>query len=274
MEPKLTETMIIALIACIIGGAIVVGTCWVMQRFWAGSKIVGWLLTLAGVIVLAFSRLIVFPGLKGKFVNNWPLVDTLMVVASFGCAVQLYRFSWNRKHSLPVATILIIGVTAVFTGLQFVFPELLTAFRRNREALLAGEWWRMVTPMFVQWAGAWQAFANGVWAVSVCPLAERFYGKRLLALFFVPGILGQIFAYHWFLGGAGSSLGLAGVMGGLFAFTFSHRSEISESACMFSVLGIAAAVVMFFNHDTHGPPMLIGFLLACMMTKLWPNKIR
>ena len=271
MEPKLTETMIIALTACTIGGVIVVGTCWVMQRFWAGSKIVGWLLTLAGVLVLAFSRLIVFPGLKVKFVNNWPLVDTLMVVASFGCAVQLYRFSRNRKHLLPVATILIIGVTAVFTGLQFVFPELLTAFRRNREALLDGEWWRMVTPLFVQWAGAWQALANGVWAVIFCPLAERLYGKRILALFFVPGILAQIFAYYWSLGGAGSSLGLAGVTGGLFAFTFSHRSEISESARMFSVLGIAGAVVMSFNHDTHGPPALIGFLLASMMLRFWPK---
>jgi len=271
MQPKLTETMMIALTACVIGGAIVVGSCLVIQRFWAGTRIVGRLLALAGVLVLAFSRLIVFPGLKLQFVNNWPLVDALMVVASFGCAVQLYRFSRNRKHPLPVGTIWIIGVTALITGLQFVFPEVLADLRRNREALLAGEWWRMVTPLFVQWAGGWQAFANGLWAVSVCPLAERFYGKRILALFFVPGILGQIFAYHWFLGGAGSSLGLAGVMGGLFAFTFSNRSEISESARMFSVLGIAGAVVMSFNHDTHGPPMLIGFLLASMMTKLWPN---
>jgi len=263
--------MIFALTACVIGGVIVVGTCWVMHRCWAGSKIAGWLLTLAGVLVLAFSRLIVFPGSKVKFVNNWPLVDAFMVVAAFGCAVQLYRFSQNRKHSLPVATILVIGVTAVFTGLQFVFPELLTAFRRNREALLDGEWWRMVTPLFVQWAGAWQVFANGVWAVIFCPLAERFYGKRILALYFVPGILGEVFAYQWAPNGAGSSLGLAGVMGGLFAFTFSRRSEISESARMFSILGIAGAVVMCFNQDTHGPPILIGFLLASIMMILWPN---
>jgi len=268
----LTETMIIALAACIIGGVIVVGTYLVIQRFWTGTRIVGWLFTLAGVLVLAFSRLIVLPGLKVKFVNNWPLVDALMAVASFGCAVQLYRFSRKKKHSLPVGTILIIGVTAVFTGLQFVFPEVLADLRRNRGALLAGEWWRMVTPNFVQWAGAWQAFANGLWAVSVCPLAEKFYGRRILALFFVPAILGQIFGYMWFPNGAGSSLGLAGVMGGLFAFTFSNRSEISESARMFSVLGIAGAVVMSFDHDTHGPPMLIGFLLASIMTKLWPNK--
>jgi len=73
--------MIIALTTCVICGAIVVGTCFAIQRFWTGARIVGWLLTLAGALFLAFSRLIFFPGLKLTFVNNWPLVDALMVVA-------------------------------------------------------------------------------------------------------------------------------------------------------------------------------------------------
>jgi membrane associated rhomboid family serine protease len=236
-----------------------------------GTKIVGWLLLLAGILVLAFSRMIVLPGLKHKFVNNWPLVYAIMAVAIFGCAVQLYRFSRNRKHSLPMATILIFGVTALITGLQFVFPEVLTNFRRNPEALQAGGWWRTVTPLFVQSWGWWQACANGVGVAILCPLAERFYGKRILALYFVPGVLGEIFAYQWFPHGAGSSLGVAGVLGSLFAFTFSHRSEIPRSARMFSILGIAGAVVMCFNQDTHGPPILIGNLFASMMMTLWPN---
>ena len=195
----------------------------------------------------------------------------MMAAATFGCTVQLYWFSRNRKHSLSVTTILIIGVTALITGLQFVFPAVLADFRRNREALLAGEWWRMVTPLFVQSFGWLHACANGVGAIFLCPLAERFYGKRILAFYFVPGILGEIFAYQWFPNGAGSSLGLAGVLGSLFAFTFSHRSEISRPALMFSFVGMAGAVVMCFNHDAHGPPILIGVLLASIMTKLWPD---
>jgi membrane associated rhomboid family serine protease len=256
------------ILACAIGG-LISWAAWHFTRHFTERS--WWLLTLAGVLVLAFSRLIVFPGLKHKFINNWPLVYAIMAAAIFGCAVQLYRFSRNRKHSLPVATILIIGVTGLITGLQFVFPEVLADFRRNPEALRAGEWWRMVTPLFVQWAGWPHACANGVGAVFLCPLAERFYGKRILALYFVPGILGEIFAYQWAPNGAGSSLGLAGVLGSLFAFTLSHRSEISSSARMFSILGIAGAVVMCFNRDAHGPPILIGVLLASLMTRLWPN---
>src|SRR5688500_10205499 len=129
------------ILACVIGGIISWAAWYFTRHFAEWSR---WLLALAGVLVLAFSRLIVFPGLKNKFVNNWPLVYAIMAAAFFGCTVQLYRFSRNGKYSLPVATILIIGVTALITGLQFVFPEVLADFRRNREALLAGEWWRMV----------------------------------------------------------------------------------------------------------------------------------
>jgi uncharacterized membrane protein YhaH (DUF805 family) len=80
----------------------------------------------------------------------WGLANIIVVVAIFGCTVLLYRFSLQKtKPSPPIAAMLIIGVTALITGLQFIFPEVLTEFRRNREALLAGEWCRMVTPLLI-----------------------------------------------------------------------------------------------------------------------------
>jgi len=67
------------------------------------------------------------------------LLGTLVVlIASLGCALHLYRFSRGKTRPAPVVTLVIIGSTALVTGLQFVFPEVLTALRRNREALLAG----------------------------------------------------------------------------------------------------------------------------------------
>jgi rhomboid protease GluP len=203
----------------------------------------------------------------------WGLANIVVIVAVLGCTILLYRFSFQKtKSPPPVAAMLIIGVTVLITGLQFIFPEVLTEFRRNREALLAGEWWRMVTPLFVQAHGWWQCCLNGVGAIFLCPLAERFYGKRLLALYFVPGILGEIFGYLWSPNGAGSSLGLAGVIGSLFTFAFLHHQEISKAAPIFVIFGIAGAVALCFSRDTHGPPMLIGVLSASMMTMLWPNK--
>ena len=166
---------------------------------------------------------------------------------------------------------LIIGGTALITSLQFVFPEILSAFRRNREALLAGEWWLMVTPLFVQASGWKQCCVNGVTAIIFCPLAERLYGKRLLVLYFVSGVLGEIFGYVWSPNGAGSSLGIAGVIGGLFAFTFLHPQETTRLARILAIFGFAGAFALCFYRDTHGPPILIGALLASLMTILWPK---
>jgi membrane associated rhomboid family serine protease len=178
-----------------------------------------------------------------------------------------------RKRA-PVIAIAIIGFTAVITGLQFAFPEVLTAFRGNREALLTGEWWRIVTPLFVQAYGWWHACVNGVAALVLCPLVERLYGKRLLILYFVSGVLGEIFAYFWEPNGAGSSLGIAGVMGGLFAYVFLQRQVLSSSSRLFAICGIAGAVVLCFARDIHGPPILLGVLLASILTTFRPGPIK
>ena len=163
------------------------------------------------------------------------LLGTLVVaIGSLGCALQLYRFSRGKTRPVPVITLVIIGSTALVTGLQFVFPEVLTALRRNREALLAGEWWRMVTPLFVHAYGWWHACVNGVAAIIFCPLAERLYGKKLWALYFIPGVVGQIFGYLWSPNTAGSSLGIAGVMGRvvrLRRFASSRAFSVGAAIC-------------------------------------------
>ena len=196
------------------------------------------------------------------------LAGLVMAVAALGCALQLGRLFPRKNRGLPIISVLIIGSTALITGLQFVFPEVLEALRRNREALLAGEWWRMVTPLFVQAYGWVQVCINGVLAVILCPVAERLYGKRLLVLYFIPGVLGEIFAYSWSPNAAGSSLGIAGVMGGIFAFAFMHRRDLPTSAQFWAACGIAAAVALCFCRDIHGPPTIFGLLLGGIMTIL------
>jgi hypothetical protein len=52
-------------------------------------------------------------------------------------------------RKLPIS-ISIISITAVVTSLQFLFPEIITALDRNKDALLSGEVWRLITPLFVQ----------------------------------------------------------------------------------------------------------------------------
>jgi membrane associated rhomboid family serine protease len=94
----------------------------------------------------------------------------------------------------------------------------------------------------------------------------------VLVLYFVSGVLGEIFAYIWTPNGAGSSLAIAGVIGGLFAFTFLHRQEIRGFLSIFALCGLVGAGVLSFYRDNHGPPILIGALLASVMDVLWPTR--
>jgi membrane associated rhomboid family serine protease len=195
------------------------------------------------------------------------LAEYLTIVCAFVCTIRLYRYSDEVTKPLPVVAILIFGVTALISGLQFVFPQVLIEFRRNSDALRAGEWWRLVTPLFVQSLGWSQCVYNGLAALFVLPLAEKFYGKRLLALYFVSGLTGEICFYTLEPGanGGGSSVAIYGVMGGLFIYAFRHRRELPRSTIGFVISGLCPAAFLAFRHDFHGTGILTGALLACLM---------
>ena len=190
----------------------------------------------------------------------------LVAACAFGCACRLYL--WMRGAAnprFPVASLALIGVTALITGLQFLFPEILEALRRSGPALHSGEWWRMVTPLFVQADGWVQCVVNGIGALIFLPLGEKLYGKKMLAFYFIPGVIGEIVAYTQHSHGAGSSLGICGVIGGIFAFAWIHRSEQPRFTIVLAVVGLCAAVVLSFCLNFHGPPILAGALLASVM---------
>jgi hypothetical protein len=62
--------------------------------------------------------------------------------------------------------------------------------------------------------------------------------------------------------GAGSSLAIAGVIGGLFAFPYTHRREIPRAARNFAAMGLGGAFLLCIERDVHGPPLIIGSLLG------------
>jgi rhomboid protease GluP len=205
------------------------------------------------------------------------IAESFTIASALICAVRLYRLSGKVTKPFPIVAVLIFGVTALTTGLQFVFPEILSEFRRNLDALRAGEWWRMVTPLFVQSYGWMQCCFNGITALFLLPLAEKFFGNKLLALYFISGTVGEIFNYAWSPTGAGSSLGIYGVMGGLFVLTCRNRREISRSTVIFAISGLCSALISSFCRDGHGPSMLTGALLASLfssrsLAKMSPNK--
>ena len=196
------------------------------------------------------------------------ILTALVFPATIACMAYLRHVRrFSRHPQLPWISIWLFTVTAAVTALQFRFPSLLAGFRRDLDGLLAGEVWRLVTPLFVQPEGIGQILANGLFMVLFVPLAERIYGVRLLVIYFTAGVLTQCLIYAWSPTSGGSSSALFGVMGSLCGYVLRHRRLAASpfvGIASVAVIG-AAGLTMLFRADGHGPGFLIGALLAAFL---------
>jgi len=185
------------------------------------------------------------------------------------CVAYLYKYRWRQLGARPlVASILIITLTIIMYVLQVLYPtEVLHTLVLDVAGLKAGEWWRFVTPLFVQPYGPFQFFFNMMFLVVFLPMTERLYGARVWFLYFVPGVVGQIVNCVWRPGGGGSSTAAFGVMGSVLMYVLWHRKSAPSQYGLFAILGICGAVVMCFTRDGHGPGLLTGAVLATFI--LW-----
>lgn len=177
----------------------------------------------------------------------------------------------QQLRALPlVASTLIIALTSLTFVLQLAYPDVLHALQRNMDGLKAGEWWRLVTPLFVQSQGVFQFLFNMMFMVVMLPMAARLYGAMLWFLYFVPGVVGQVVNYTWIPDGGGSSTAVFGVMGSVLVYVLWDRKTAPKQYPVFAILGILGAVVMIFTYDGHGPGLLTGAALAALICWLSP----
>jgi len=167
-------------------------------------------------------------------------------------------------------SITIISVTAVITSLQFIFPGILTALDRNTNALLSGEFWRLISPLFVQPMGVWQCLFNGIFFVSFLPLAEHFYGRSVILIYFISGLAGQLVNYYWEKGRGGSSTALYGVIGALFMHILLNRKDFPHGYIFLSLAGFSGAIILCFFEDGHAPSLLVGGVVAAACNRNKP----
>src|SRR5512132_1949850 len=83
----------------------------------------------------------------------------------------------RMRRNWPVATAAVLAVTVVLTVLQFPFPQLRLALWRDPDALAAGQWWRLVTPLFVQYDRVWQIVVVLLLLAGIGAVAERVFGQ-------------------------------------------------------------------------------------------------
>jgi membrane associated rhomboid family serine protease len=122
----------------------------------------------------------------------------------------------------PAATVSVLAVTAVLTVLQYPFPQVRLALWRDPDMIAAGQWWRLVTALFVQYDAVWQILVVFACIAAVGVLAERIFGHGWwLVLYFGCGVIGQMFGYLWEPPDSGASVAGAGLLGAVCAWLLS-----------------------------------------------------
>ena len=118
-------------------------------------------------------------------------------------------------HRLPLLTFGVLALTAA-TGLaQAADRGLLTRLERTPSELY-GDWWRIASALLVQDGGVVGAVSNLVFLGLIGVAAEQVLSRpRWLLRYFGVGLAIEVLAYSWQPTGAGNSIAVCGLAGGV-----------------------------------------------------------
>lgn len=166
-------------------------------------------------------------------------------------------------HKIPKVTFLIFLLTAIITGLQFFFPSLTAVLERTPEALAARQWWRLITPVFINPEGWRQIIFNFLGIAIAGTMVERLFGAgRWLILYFVGGFVGEIAGIAWRPVGAGSSVAVCGLVGALAAWMLLRKPRQPRFG---GTMLLTGSLILIVLHDNHGPSLLAGAIMGLFM---------
>ena len=177
----------------------------------------------------------------------------------------------KAAQRLPVLTIIVVVMTAVGAVLQFVNPAVLTALRRDPNALAAGQWWRLISPLLVLDGNLWVHFAlDTVGFLLVGTVVERRLGSlRWFILFITAAVVGELVGYAWDPTGAGASIALCGLLGGLVVWQSRHK-DLQFIPSLYTV-GLIAAITFEAVGASLSSDSTVEIILAVVVCAVFIN---
>lgn len=181
------------------------------------------------------------------------------------------RFSFGK----PQLVYALMGLTFIVMWLaesigSTLDPMTLIRFGAKVNPLIdEGEWWRLITPMFLHIG--WFHFAINMFALwSLGPLVERMYGSpRFLTIYVLAGVTASIASYAFSEAiSAGASGALFGLVGALLYFGLRDRSLFMKTLGppLFIMLGLNVGLAFVLgsslDHSAHAGGLVGGFLMA------------
>jgi len=154
----------------------------------------------------------------------------------------------------PLVTYVLLGFTIlVYIGQnlsQSMYGvDLLTVYgAKVNQAILAGQLWRLVTPIFLHGSIAHIGF--NMYALFILgPGLERAYGRtRYLLLYFISGIAGNVVSFYFSpYASIGASTSLFGLVSAEAVFIYRNRQFVRQARSLLFQLGLIVVVNLFFG---------------------------
>ncbi len=161
-------------------------------------------------------------------------------------------YSVRFPQGTPYVTYALLAVTVVVYLLQMASKQLsgidLVAMwgMKSNVAIESGQWWRLVTPMFLH-GGIFHIGFNMYALYVLGPGLERFYGKwSYLLLYLVAGVAGNVFSFIFSTyNSLGASTAIFGLLAAQGVFLYQHRDMFGKSAQRSLLNVIFIAVINF-----------------------------
>jgi rhomboid protease GluP len=183
----------------------------------------------------------------------------------------------RRMRRLPPATLAILGVLfAVFvfevaTGALASAQAMVRAGALTRAAVLAGEWWRLVSAVFLH-GGLDHLVGNAIALLVLGMMCEHAFGRtQFLFLFVMSGIAGSILSMLMNPGpSVGASGAIFGLQGAAIVLFRRHRDRLIMRARRIGVVLLVwalytlaqGAFAPFVDNGAHIGGFVAGALLA------------
>jgi rhomboid protease GluP len=154
-------------------------------------------------------------------------------------------------------------------GMDFDGRVLYAFGAKYREAILEGQWWRLITAGFLH-GGMWHILMNSYGLFIIGSQVEQEFGTdRYLVIYIVSTITGFLASFYWTAAiSVGASAGIFGLIGAMIAFGIHEKSPYG-SAMQRQYLfwaGINLAIGAFgglaIDNAAHLGGMAGGFLVA------------
>ena len=201
----------------------------------ASGDELGWIVLSAGFGLAVFLLTLVWPHCsKAELLTQrsgvMPKDDALTELKEF----FIPRDDNSAAPLLLSAMVLVFLVTAV-SGVHPLNPtgeELLDWGANRRFETLSGQWWRLVTSMFLH-SGIMHLTLNAYGLILAAVFVEPIYGRfRFFAIYFIAGICGSLASIWWYdntvsVGASGAIFGLFGAIGGSAIVGNTRLSDVS-----------------------------------------------